>query len=81
MFDDVGSGFLDGEMTIPASKNTQNLGRPDFNTLDEPIRDTIVFTRFYIQNYIILLIFRLGICGPLESNSLMYYSLKRKRLY
>lgn len=43
MFDDVGSDFVEGEMTIPqTSKATASLGQPDFNTLDEPIKDTIV---------------------------------------
>ncbi|KAJ3659288.1 hypothetical protein Zmor_010984 [Zophobas morio] len=41
MFDDVG-GLVEGEMSIPTNKNTQNIGKPDFNTLDEPIRDTIL---------------------------------------
>lgn len=41
MFDEVG-GFVDGEMTVPGSRNTKDIGQPDFNTLDEPIRDTIV---------------------------------------
>ncbi|RZB39137.1 YIPF6 [Asbolus verrucosus] len=40
MFDDVG-GFVEGEMSIPTNKNTQNIDRPEFNTLDEPIRETI----------------------------------------
>lgn len=42
MFDDVGS-YVEGEMAIPNKQN--NLGSPEFNTLDEPIRDTIV-TKF-----------------------------------
>lgn len=41
MFDDVGGGFVEGEMTIPSAK-TAKLGQPEFNTIDEPIRDTIV---------------------------------------
>lgn len=41
MFDDVG-GSVEGEMNIPSSKNTATLGQPEFNTLDEPIKDTIV---------------------------------------
>ncbi|XP_066245572.1 protein YIPF6 [Euwallacea similis] len=41
MYDDVGVQ-VEGEMNIPSNKNTQNIGRPDFNTLDEPIRDTIL---------------------------------------
>lgn len=41
MFDNVG-GSVEGEMNIPVNKNTQNIGKPDFNTLDEPIRETIV---------------------------------------
>lgn len=41
MYDDVG-GQVEGEMNIPANKSTASLGQPDFNTLDEPIRDTVV---------------------------------------
>ena len=41
MFDDVG-GYVEGEMSIPGNRNTTKLGEPDFNTLDEPIRDTIL---------------------------------------
>lgn len=41
MYDDVGD-HVEGEMNIPSNKPSQNLGQPDFNTLDEPIRDTIV---------------------------------------
>ena len=47
MFDDVG-GLVEGEMSIPTNKNTQNIGKPDFNTLDEPIRDTIVSSKVYV---------------------------------
>lgn len=32
---------VEGEMTVGA-KRKSNLGEPEFNTLDEPIRDTIV---------------------------------------
>lgn len=32
---------VEGEMTVGA-KQKSNLGEPDFNTLDEPIKDTIV---------------------------------------
>lgn len=32
---------VEGEMTVGA-KQKSNLGEPEFNTLDEPIRDTIV---------------------------------------
>ncbi|KAJ8922466.1 hypothetical protein NQ315_007494 [Exocentrus adspersus] len=31
-----------GEMSLPQNKNTSHIGQPDFNTLDEPIRDTII---------------------------------------
>jgi len=41
MYDDVGGG-VEGEMNIPTNRNTQSIGQPDFNTLDEPIRDTIL---------------------------------------
>ena len=37
-----------GEMTVgPNLRNQANLGEPDFNTLDEPIKDTIVIDFFY----------------------------------
>lgn len=47
MFDDVpGVEDVEGEMTIPANKrtsgSTSKAGPPDFDTLDEPIKDTIV---------------------------------------
>lgn len=46
MYDDamynVDPQSVEGEMTVGASKQKANLGEPDFNTLDEPIRDTIV---------------------------------------
>lgn len=32
---------IEGELTVGA-KQKSNLGEPEFNTLDEPIRDTIV---------------------------------------
>lgn len=41
MFDDVG-GSVEGEMYIPPTKASATLGQPEFNTLDEPIKDTIV---------------------------------------
>ncbi|KAF7287206.1 hypothetical protein GWI33_002027 [Rhynchophorus ferrugineus] len=40
MYDDVG-GQVDGEMNIPSNKSP-HIGQPDFNTLDEPIRETIL---------------------------------------
>lgn len=46
MFDDVG-GFVEGEMNIPQKQNTSQIGQPEFNTLDEPIKVTIV--RFVFQ--------------------------------
>lgn len=44
MFDEVG-GYVEGEMNIPQSQNTAQIGQPDFNTLDEPIKETVV--RFF----------------------------------
>lgn len=42
MYDEF-TDSLEGDMSIPtAKKNTSQPGAPDFNTLDEPIRDTIV---------------------------------------
>lgn len=37
---------VEGEMTVGA-KRRSNLGEPEFNTLDEPIKDTIVSERCY----------------------------------
>lgn len=35
-------------MSVPsAKKNTTELGQPDFNTLDEPIKETIVMAFFF----------------------------------
>lgn len=50
MYDNV-DDFVEGEMNIPSAK-TATLGQPDFNTLDEPIKDTIVCLQynFYIRN-------------------------------
>lgn len=47
MYDDgisaVDPQNVQGEMTVGANlRNQANLGEPDFNTLDEPIKDTIV---------------------------------------
>lgn len=34
---------LEGDMSVPSAKrNTTQPGQPDFNTLDEPIKETIV---------------------------------------
>lgn len=50
IYDDYG---VEGEMSIPNQGRSQTLGEPDFNTLDEPIRDTVlrdlkaVGTKFY----------------------------------
>jgi hypothetical protein len=42
MYDDFG-GTVEGDMTVPNQRKSQNLGsEPEFNTLDEPIRDTVV---------------------------------------
>lgn len=35
-------GHLEGSMSIPSLPNMKNIGQPDFNTLDEPIKVTIV---------------------------------------
>ncbi|XP_053958209.1 protein YIPF6 [Anastrepha ludens] len=45
MFEDniSASSQLEGDMSIPgARKNTTQLGAPDFNTLDEPIKETFL---------------------------------------
>ncbi|KAL1509068.1 hypothetical protein ABEB36_003866 [Hypothenemus hampei] len=41
MYDDVGVQ-VEGNMNIPSNRNTQSIGQPDFNTLDEPVRETIL---------------------------------------
>lgn len=57
MYDDVGD-FVEGEMSIPNKQN--NIGSPDFNTLDEPIRDTIVNMLLLLNNLLKTTIFSLG---------------------
>jgi hypothetical protein len=48
MYDDIG-GTVEGDMTVPSSKKNQKQGNePEFNTLDEPIRDTVVSVVFLI---------------------------------
>lgn len=46
MYDDVtytvDPQHIEGEMTIGAKQKSTTLGEPEFNTLDEPIKDTIV---------------------------------------
>lgn len=45
MFDDLPGDDMEGHMTVPstASKTySQTPGSPNFNTLDEPIRETFV---------------------------------------
>lgn len=50
MYDDFNDS-LAGDMSIPtAKKNTSQPGAPDFNTLDEPIKETIVRFRIYKIN-------------------------------
>lgn len=42
MFDDIPHN-LEGDMNVPSrNRNTSQPGAPDFNTLDEPIKETIV---------------------------------------
>ncbi|XP_055837675.1 protein YIPF6 [Episyrphus balteatus] len=42
MFDDIPQS-LEGDMSVPSkNKNTSQLGAPDFNTLDEPIKETMM---------------------------------------
>lgn len=42
MYDNVGH-LVEGEMNIPGTnKNKSDKELPEFNTLDEPIKDTIV---------------------------------------
>lgn len=44
MYDEYDDSLsLEGDMSVPsARKNTSQPGQPDFNTLDEPIKETIV---------------------------------------
>ncbi|KAK3913453.1 Protein YIPF6 [Frankliniella fusca] len=50
VYDDYG---VEGEISIPGTSRSKTLGEPDFDTLDEPIRDTVlrdlkaVGTKFY----------------------------------
>ncbi|XP_063983009.1 protein YIPF6 isoform X1 [Diachasmimorpha longicaudata] len=46
MYDDaiynVDPQHVEGDMTVESTRRRANIGEPDFNTLDEPIRDTIL---------------------------------------
>lgn len=66
MYDDVAYAVdpqhVEGEMTVGTKERSSTLGEPEFNTLDEPIRDTIVrglylFTISALQNYKVYFIF------------------------
>jgi len=52
MYDDVAYAVdpqhVEGEMTV-GTKQRPALGQPEFNTLDEPIKDTIVSFVFFIS--------------------------------
>lgn len=53
MFDDdihISSDFVEGEMTVTSqSKNTKTTsGMPQFNTLDEPIKETFVSKSLFV---------------------------------
>lgn len=48
--------FVEGRMTVSGSLNMQNIGEPGFNTLDEPIKTTIVIILFNYAIYCIILI-------------------------
>lgn len=49
MYDDIAYAVdpqhVEGEMTV-GTKQRSTLGEPEFNTLDEPIKDTIVRVRY-----------------------------------
>lgn len=50
MYDDY-TDSLEGDMSIPtAKKNVSQPGAPGFNTLDEPIKDTIVNCFFFLES-------------------------------
>lgn len=48
---------MEGDMTVPTQRKNQNVGsEPEFNTLDEPVRVTVVsvisqVSRFINKNY------------------------------
>lgn len=47
MMDDYSNASLEGDMSIPGGgKSNSQIGAPDFNTLDEPIKETVV-SRFF----------------------------------
>lgn len=48
---DVDDGYVAGEMNIPV-RRPNKLGEPDFNTLDEPIRETIASSVCFTSKHI-----------------------------
>lgn len=52
MMDDYSNASLEGDMSIPgASRTNAPIGAPDFNTLDEPIKETVV--SFFSHNNVL----------------------------
>lgn len=90
MFDDVPSSPLEGDMNIPGrSKNTTDISQPDFNTLDEPIKDTFVsFPYLFIdlfpnkvQNIILALNFSSVTYEQFALNSITFFIPKKSHHY
>jgi hypothetical protein len=52
MYDDF-RGSVEGDMTVPNQRKSHNQGsEPEFNTLDEPIRDTVVSVILFIKRFV-----------------------------
>lgn len=89
MMDDYSSVSLEGDMSIPRqSRVDAPLGAPDFNTLDEPIKETIVSEPKIILNVslleiliLMLLFLSCVICVLSARNSIMFYIQKKRQVY
>lgn len=87
--DDYSSVSLEGDMSIPRqSRVDAPLGAPDFNTLDEPIKETIVsepkitFNVFLLEILILMMLFlSCVICVLSARNSIMFYIQKKRQVY
>lgn len=57
---------LEGDMSVPTSRrNNSQPGQPDFNTLDEPIKETIVSDLGIIQSNLLF------VTRPRKSNLIL----------
>lgn len=53
LYEEFNETPVEGSMNIPNANKPQNIGEPDFNTLDEPISVTVVIFFIPVENFFI----------------------------